>query len=111
MSTAESAPTQYTQASNGVKYAYRRFGKQGGTPLVGHIHFRGSIDFWDPLLVNKIAERREVILFDNSGVGRSTGSVPPTFAGWAADMISFIDSLGLKQVDLFGFSMGGLAGQ
>lgn len=110
MSTAETAPTLFTEASNGVKYAYRRFGKSDTVPLVHHIHFRGSLDFWDPLLINNIAIEREVILFDNAGVGRSSGTVKPTFAGWAEDMIAFINSLGLKQVDLFGFSMGGLAG-
>ena len=67
--------------------------------------------FRDPLLLNTIARHREVILFDNAGVGRSTGEVPETFAGWATDMIEFIKALGLKKVDLFGFSMGGLAGQ
>ena len=61
--------------------------------------------------MNTIAERREVILFDNAGVGRSSGEVPTTFAGWARDLIGFIRALELKQVDLFGFSMGGLAGE
>lgn len=56
-----------------------------------------------------MAQEREVILFDNAGVGRSTGEVPTTFAGWAKDMIAFIKALELKQVDLYGYSMGGLA--
>ena len=63
----------------------------------------------DPLLTNTLAEQREVILFDNAGVGKSTGTVPTTFTGWAEDMIAFIRALDLKQVDLLGFSMGGLA--
>jgi pimeloyl-ACP methyl ester carboxylesterase len=111
MATAETSITQYTDAKNGVRYAYRRFGKTESIPLVFYIHFRGNMDFWDPLLINPLAERREVILFDNAGVGRSTGSVPTTFAGWATDSIAFIRSLGLQKVDLLGFSMGGLAGK
>lgn len=65
----------------------------------------------DPALIDRLAENREVILFDNAGVGRSTGEVPTTFTGWAKDMISFIEALNLKSVDLLGFSMGGLAGR
>jgi len=58
-----------------------------------------------------LAEQRGVILFDNAGVGKSDGEVPATFAGWARDMISFIEALQLRKVDLLGFSMGGLAGE
>jgi pimeloyl-ACP methyl ester carboxylesterase len=61
------------------------------------------------LLVNTIAQYREVILFDNAGTGQSSGDVPTTFRGWASDLAAFIEALGLKQVDLFGFSMGGIA--
>jgi pimeloyl-ACP methyl ester carboxylesterase len=61
--------------------------------------------------VNTLAKTREVILFDNTGVGRSRGTVPTTFKEWAADLMSFIKALDLNKVDLFGFSMGGLAGK
>ena len=57
-----------------------------------------------------MAKQREVILFDNAGIGRSTGTVPTTFKGWAVDMIAFVKALGIPQIDLFGYSMGGLAG-
>ena len=65
------------------------------------------MDFWDPLLVNSLAAARPVILFDNSGVGRSTGEVPETFQGWANGVIALLNALGLTQIDLFGYSMGG----
>jgi pimeloyl-ACP methyl ester carboxylesterase len=70
-----------------------------------------NIPLRDPLLVNTLAKTREVILFDNTGVGRSSGAVPATFKEWATDLMSFIKALNLDKIDLFGFSMGGLAGK
>jgi pimeloyl-ACP methyl ester carboxylesterase len=111
MATAQTATTQYVKAANGVRFAYRRIGWSIGTPLVMHIHYRANMDLWDPLFVNALAKSREVILFDNAGVGRSTGDVPETFQGWADQAIAFMEALGLKQVDFMGFSMGGYAAQ
>ena len=109
MSTQQTAHTQYVKASNGTTFAYRRLGRDEGTPLVLHMHFRGNMDFWDPLLINNLAAQRPVIIFDQSGVGRTDGTVPDTYAGWVANIIALVDALVLKQIDLFGFSMGGLA--
>jgi pimeloyl-ACP methyl ester carboxylesterase len=67
------APTLTIEAENGTAYAYRRFGTVGH-PVVFLQHFRGNLDNWDPALVDDIAAEREVILVDNSGVGRSTGA-------------------------------------
>lgn len=111
MATAQTAATQHVTANNGVRFAYRRIGPSTGTPLVMHIHYRANMDLWDPVFVNTLASARPVIIFDNAGVGRSSGQVPETFQGWADDAISFIEALGLKQVDFLGFSMGGYAAQ
>jgi pimeloyl-ACP methyl ester carboxylesterase len=46
--THRTAPTQYVEA-NGVRFAYRRFGKAGGVPLVFNQHFTGTMDHWDPV--------------------------------------------------------------
>jgi pimeloyl-ACP methyl ester carboxylesterase len=72
------AANESIEAANGVTFAYRRFGNTDGAtlPLVFFQHYRGNLDNWDPALVDPIAERREVILFDNAGVAGSTGSVP-----------------------------------
>ena len=110
MSTQQTAITQYIDVL-GVKTAYRRFGAKNGFPLLFNQHFRGNMDHWDPLLVNTIAEKRPVILFDNHGVGKSSGEIPTTFAGWADVAIALVKALGIKQVDVFGFSMGGMAAQ
>ena len=71
------APTQFLQV-NGHSYAYRRFGIGAGLPLLCLQHFTGTLDNWDPAVTDPLASGREVILFDNAGVGRSTGNVPET---------------------------------
>jgi len=111
MSTYETAETKYIDVK-GVKFAYRYFGASSGKlPLVFNIHFRGTMDHWDPAFINPIAKVRPVILIDNSGVGSSGGEVPESFPGWAENIINVVEALGLKKVDVLGFSMGGFAAQ
>jgi pimeloyl-ACP methyl ester carboxylesterase len=92
---------------------YRRFGNEqtDAPPLVCLQHFRGNLDFWDPILVDRIARNREVILLANRGVGASTGVVPDNVTDMARDVLQFVDALGLIQVDLLGFSLGGYISQ
>ena len=96
-----------------VSFVYRRFGNERTTapPLVMLQHFRGNLDNWDPALVDRLAQDREVILLDNRGVGGSTGVVPENVTSMARDALAFIDSLALKQIDLLGFSLGGYVAQ
>jgi pimeloyl-ACP methyl ester carboxylesterase len=108
--THQTAPTQYVGA-NGIRFAYRRFGKPGTMPLVFNMHFMGTMDHWDPAVTDGFAKDREVILFNNAGVSSSSGEVPETFAQMGANAIAFIKALGLKQVDVLGFSIGGLVAQ
>src|ERR1700730_10611718 len=108
--THNTAPTQFVEA-NGIRFAYRRFGKTGGVPLVFSQHYIGTMDYWDLTVTDGLARDREVILFNNAGISNSTGEVPTTFAQMAVDAIAFIKALGLKQVDLFGFSIGGMVVQ
>jgi pimeloyl-ACP methyl ester carboxylesterase len=108
--THQTAPTQFVEA-RGIRFAYRRFGKANGVPLVFCQHYIGTMDYWDPMVTDGLARGREVILFDNAGVSSSSGEVPTTFEQMAADAIAFIKALGLKQVDLFGFSIGGMVVQ
>jgi pimeloyl-ACP methyl ester carboxylesterase len=108
--THDTAPTRFVEA-DGIRFAYRRFGNSVGTPIVLLQHFMGNLDNYDPAITDALAAGREVILTDNAGVGLSTGSAPETVAGMARDAASLIDALGLEQVDLFGFSMGGYVAQ
>jgi pimeloyl-ACP methyl ester carboxylesterase len=96
-----------------VSFVYRRFGNaEAAAPaLVMLQHFRGNLDSWDPALVDRLAQDREVILLDNRGVGGSTGVVPENVTIMARDALAFIDALGLRQIDLLGFSLGGYVAQ
>ena len=106
----ETAPTRYVEG-RGIRFAYRRLGPSAGTPLVLLQHFSGNIDAWDPAVVNAMAIDRPVIAFDNAGVGRSSGQTPDNVAAMARDAVDFINLLGLTEVDLLGFSLGGCIAQ
>ena len=101
------AHTQFLQV-NGRSYAYRRFGSGPALPLLFLQHFTGTLDNWDPAVTDPIASGREVILFDNAGVGRSTGEVPDTIAGMAEHPMAFLDALGIGRCDVLGYSLGGM---
>jgi pimeloyl-ACP methyl ester carboxylesterase len=106
----QTAPTQFVEA-NGIRFAYRRFGKTGGVALVFNQHFRGTMDYWDPAVTDGLAKNREVILFNNAGVSSSSGQVPTSVQGMGANAIAFIKALGLTKVNVLGFSIGGMVAQ
>jgi pimeloyl-ACP methyl ester carboxylesterase len=98
---------------DGATLVYRRFGnaESAAPPLLCLQHFRGNLDNWDPALIDRIAREREVILLDNRGVGSSTGIVPDNVDDMARDALRFVDKLGLRQIDVLGFSLGGYVAQ
>ena len=104
------APTQFVKTVRET-YAYRRFGMGSGPPVVCLQHFTGTLDNWDPAVTDALARGRQVILFENAGVGRSTGEVPPSVGEMAEHALTFLDALGLSRVDLLGFSLGGMIAQ
>ncbi|MGA2761323.1 MAG: alpha/beta hydrolase, partial [Candidatus Cybelea sp.] len=113
MSTSASnitAPTQCADA-RGSKYAYRRFGKAGGSPLLCLQHFTGNLDNWDPAVTDPLAVEHDVILFDSAGVGRSDGTVPNTVGAMAEHALAFLDALNIKTCDVLGYSLGGMVAQ
>jgi pimeloyl-ACP methyl ester carboxylesterase len=108
--TAVTVPTQFVEA-NEIRFAYRRFGKAGGVPLVFSMHYLGTMDYWDPTVTDALARDREVILFDNAGVSSSSGEVPTTFEEMGANAVAFSRALGLNKADMLGFSIGGMVAQ
>ena len=106
----QTAPTQFVDAA-GIRFAYRRFGKAGGVPLVLNQHFTGTMDHWDPAVTDGLARDREVILFDNAGISGSSGAVPTTIDEMGANAVAFVHALGLTEVDVLGFSLGGMVAQ
>lgn len=108
--THQTAPTQFIKAG-GITFAYRRFGKKAGVPLILNPHILGNLDSWDPAVTDGLAQNREVVLFDNAGIGRSTGEVPSTFEDMARTAWLFVHALGLRLVDVLGFSIGSMVAQ
>jgi pimeloyl-ACP methyl ester carboxylesterase len=97
-------------AENGIEYAYRDFGA-GEVPLVLLQHFRGSLDNWDPALIDALASERRVVAFDNVGVAGTTGRTPSRVEAMAHDAIAFVDAIGVERIDLLGFSIGSFVAQ
>lgn len=108
--TYEDAPTGTIEVGD-TSFAYRRLGPSTGVPVVFLTHLAAVLDNWDPRVIDGIAAEHQVIAFDNRGVGASGGSTPRTIEEMAGDAVAFIRALGLDQVDLFGFSMGGMIAQ
>ncbi|MFI7708414.1 alpha/beta fold hydrolase [Nonomuraea sp. NPDC049480] len=110
ITTYRHAPTQ-TLDVGGTSFAYRQLGAHTGVPVIFLNHLTGVLDNWDPRIVDGIAARHRVITFDNRGVGASQGRTPDSIAAMARDAIAFIKVMGFHQVDLLGFSLGGMVAQ
>jgi pimeloyl-ACP methyl ester carboxylesterase len=108
--THHTAPNQFVEA-NGIRFAYRRFGKAGALPIVFNQHFLGTMDYWDPAVTDGLAKNREVILFNNAGVASSSGETPAGIPEMGANAVAFIRALSLSKVDVLGFSIGGMVAQ
>lgn len=102
MTSYQGVPTLKVLGTNGIEYHDRSFGNPAERPLVLLQHFRGNLDNWDPALLDALASDREVIAFDNVGVGASTGVVPSSVTQMAHDAITFLSALDLDRVDLLG---------
>ena len=106
----ETAPTQFVE-TQGVRYAYRRFGKPGTVPLLFLEYFNSNMDGWDPAVTNGLATDHEVILFDNAGVAASGGETTNTVMETTPHCVAFCRALGLEAINIVGFSLGGMIAQ
>lgn len=106
------APTRSIEI-DGARFAYRRWGNAGSgqPPLFFLQHFRGGMDHWDPLMTDGLAAGREVILYDPRGLASSTGTPRGLIEDMADDAAMVIRAIGLKKVDVVGFSLGGMIAQ
>src|SRR3984957_5533917 len=98
----QTAPTQFVEAK-GIRFAYRRFGKSSGVPLLFNQHLRGTMDYWDPAVTDGLAGNREVILLNNAVVSSSSGKVPTSFQEMGANPMAFIKVPGLRGAAVLGF--------
>jgi pimeloyl-ACP methyl ester carboxylesterase len=119
-----------TAPTNGITIAYEDRG--AGQPLLLVMGLGGQLTDWPPDLVDRLADRFRVILFDNRDIGLSTeiGGHPPgrwsslrasvtgrqpqavyRLADMAADTVGLLDHLGIERAQIVGASMGGMIGQ
>src|SRR4030095_2769646 len=106
----QTAATQFITAGD-TKFAYRVLGNKNGTPLVMLASLGSSMDEWDPAVTNGLAQQYKVIIFDNQGVGSSSGTTPENIPEMAKGAVSFMNALGYSKVNLLGFSMGSFIAQ
>ncbi len=104
-------PNKTIKTTTGTIFAYRDIGNRSTTPLILFNHLSGTLDNWDPRLVNNLAKERRVITFDNKGIGLSSGKVPVSIKQMASDSLEFIHAMKFTKIDVLGFSMGGMVVQ
>ncbi|SFD09640.1 alpha/beta fold hydrolase [Flavobacterium phragmitis] len=105
---ATNSETQYATFSDRT-IAYRSIGE--GNPIILINRFRGTLDTWDPLFLDLLAVKHQVITFDYSGIGYSTGTLPTDVKVVAKDVKDLADYLKIKKAIFMGWSYGGLVTQ
>src|ERR1700733_8063508 len=112
------APGTRSVVSAPVRVANTRLGAVGyrvvgsGPPLVLVMGYGWTMEGWDPRLVHALALHHRVVMFDNSGVGRTQELPQPFSVDAMADQTSaLITALGLGRPDVLGWSMGGMIAQ
>ena len=99
--------TQRTNAGT-VKIAYRQFGS--GPNLVLAMGEHGSMSWWDPVFLNALSQNYRVTIFDDPAVGYSaTVTRAPSVETDGDLMAGLIAALGLQNVTILGWGMGGEA--
>ena len=104
-----SAPVRVAHTSLGA-VGYRAVGS--GPPLVLIMGYGWNMEGWDPRLVHVLARHNRVVMFDNSGVGRTAElSQPFSIDDMANQTSALITALRLGRPDVLGWSMGGMIAQ
>ncbi len=96
---------------DGTRFAYRDLGPREGVPLLLLNHWGAVLDNFDPRIVDGLARTHRIIAIDYRGIGASGGTAPVTVHAMAQDAIALVNALGLEQIDLLGFSLGGFVAQ
>jgi pimeloyl-ACP methyl ester carboxylesterase len=107
----QQAPVQHVEVGD-LDVGYRTIGPFGAaadsTPLLLIMGSSGTMDLWSPEFVNDLAQGREVVVFDNRGMGETDDPGGAyAFSQLADDSAGLIEALGFDQMDVLGWSMGG----
>src|ERR1700731_4242850 len=77
--TFQNAATRTIQVKD-TGMVYRELGERGGVPVIFLHHLTAVLDDWDPKVLDGIAGRRPVVIFDNFAEGGPGGHTPVTVA-------------------------------
>jgi pimeloyl-ACP methyl ester carboxylesterase len=103
------APTQFIDVP-GRRLAYRRIGE--GKPILLCTRFRGNLDDWDPAFLDALCECGfQVLTFEYSGLGQSTGDRTYDPYALGKDAADLLEAMCLRDVVVCGWSIGGAAAQ
>lgn len=108
LSKASQSETKFAAVKD-YKIAYRSIGE--GLPIILCNRFRGNLDDWDPAFLDALAEKYQVITFNQKGLASSTGTPHETILGFGKDAIDLADALKIDKFILGGWSLGGWAAQ
>ncbi len=106
--TAQADPKGDRVKVNGMEMYYEVSGE--GTPLVVlHGAYMNIVSMG--AIIPKLAEHHKVYALEFQGHGRTTDiDRPITYPNLADDVAAFMDAVGLQKADVFGYSVGAIAG-
>ncbi len=87
-------------------------GKGKGFPLLMISGFGTTKEIWEQNVIDHLAERFRVIVFDNRGMGgTSAGEKEFTIGQFADDASGLMEALGIERAHVLGWSMGSMIAQ
>lgn len=81
-----------------------------GSPVLGIMGWSLDKRFW-AAQIPAVTKTHRFVVFDNRGIGRSTGGAPTSIDQMADDALRLLDHLGIDKTVVFGVSMGGAIAQ
>src|SRR5258708_36179999 len=105
--SSQNAATQTVQVKD-TRLVYRELGERGGVPVVFLHHLTAVLEDWDPKVLDGIASKHHVVIFDNRGVGGSGGQTPVSVADMAGGAGALLAGPCVSSGEPFCVSPGGV---
>ncbi|MBI5346013.1 MAG: alpha/beta hydrolase [Chlamydiae bacterium] len=100
----------YQIQANGIEIGYKLIGT--GEPLIMIMGIANTMERWPIKIIETLSMKYQLILMDNRGIGYTTADNEKfTYKLFAKDIISLLDVLKVKSVNVFGVSMGSVITQ